>query len=146
VIKAYLGDIDGAHDAFQHSISGQSELNLTPLAIATSGLIDIRSGNVEKGIARYLEAAEKANRENDPITALRAYSFGGREVSRIDPEMQKLSSSQFEKSISEFEKNNITVPYDVRLLKSEIDRIQIEAPERSIDALVGLELADRLLN
>jgi hypothetical protein len=32
-----------------------------------------------------IEAIEKANKANDPITALRAYSFLGREVSRIDP-------------------------------------------------------------
>ena len=109
-------------------------------------MIAIRSGNVEKDIARYLEAIEKANRANDPITALRAYSFLGREVSRIDPAIQKLSLSEIEIAITKFEKHNITFPYDVRLLKSEIDRMQIEGQECSIKALVGLELADRLLN
>lgn len=119
VLLAYQGKIEEAKEKLGQIVVKSGD-GAEVSKIATEGLIEFRSGNVTVGTELYGKAVEKAVDSKDWLTALRAFSFLTREVSRVDPEMTKEFVTQIDSSIQTLQKRGIRVPRDVQIIREQL--------------------------
>lgn len=124
VIHAYRGELEEARSVLAKvKIGVDSDSKATNLA--TSGLISIRSGDIECGVQEYTNAVALALKDKRHVTALRAYCFLGRELSRVDRDFAKLFGDSVDKTMDRLRMAGHSIPRDVIVLRSQFDTSEI---------------------
>ena len=145
VIHAYRGDLEEARSVLAKVRFGlDSDSRVTNLA--TSGLISIRSGDVDGGVQEYENAVNLAIKEKRYVTALRAYCFLGRELSRGNREFSKLFGESVDKTTDRLKKKGYVIPRDVVVLRSQYENSEVDdfgpLSQLPLSAIPDLELPE----
>ena len=104
---------------------------------ATTGLIQMRLGNLDEGISHYEQAILTAKAKRQPLVALRAFLYFSREIIRLDPASKngvlRIISTSFEK----LERAKVRPPVDLELLREIVEKIAEQSDTVSGPAAVG---------
>ncbi|MFV1491226.1 hypothetical protein VWX97_04595 [Phaeobacter sp. JH18-32] len=122
VIHAYKGNLSKAKAALEQVHIGADEDDKVT-NLATRGLVAIRSGAVDEGVQTYTDAVTLALKNKRYVSALRAYCFLGREISRGDREAAQLFADGVDKTISKLKRAGYSIPRDVVVLRSQYDKL-----------------------
>ncbi len=134
VLMSYSGETEAA----LRSIAEMQRLSSSPedkvLIDAACGLAEFRSNQVDQGIESYARAIERAIDAKQPVNALRAFSFLGREVSRVSGASAEFFVAEIDQITEEFKRRSVSVPRDVTLLRNEIQKcVESDNGEASLD-------------
>lgn len=143
VAQAMIGYTEKAEMSLAKArrVAGDIELKLT--IEATSGLIELRKGRIESGIAHYTNAIEFAHDRRWPNQVLRALCYFGKELSRHDHASAHLIADRVEEIRGEMHRRGRIVSPEIEHFVQQIRR-QKEAPRKPLqfsakwlDALAG---------
>lgn len=118
VLYAYSGNAEIARQ-YAEMARRTSEDRSDIANIATNGLILFREGRVDEGFAEYEKAMDVAVEARRADLYLRAYSFLGREICRIDSDMKSHIYKELVKAEELLRKRNMRLPREVALMRDE---------------------------
>ena len=127
VLLAYQGEIEKAKEKLGKIVSKTGD-NIEVSKTATEGLIEFRSGNFIEGTNFYSKAINIAMASEKFDTALRAYSFFAREMSRINSEKTKKILINMDDFINVLQEKNINIPRDVPIIREQIYKNLLSSP------------------
>jgi tetratricopeptide (TPR) repeat protein len=118
VIHAYMGDTQQARESLRLS-KLTTDPDLSVAQKATAGLIEFRSGNFDEGSRLYEDAITSAVNNRQYATALRAYTFLGREMARVGAEWAGVFEKEIDRTIEKLRSRGVAIPRDVLIIKDQ---------------------------
>lgn len=118
VIHAYMGNVNEATQALKLS-KATFDADLLISNKATEGLIEFRTGNFSEGSKLYQAAINDALDKKKYISALRAYCFLGREMTRVGSEWAEIFGSEVDRTVNKLRKRGVPIPRDVEIIRAQ---------------------------